>query len=263
MLNQADSKLAVVERSSPSRKPSSSSASPGPPRSPTAPPGCWPAGSPPTGRSPSRSRSGSATAPAARCTTPTATSTWTCTAATAPPSPATPTRPSSARSRRRWSGAPTSRSRPRTRSPSPASWPAAGGCRSWRFANSGTEATMDAVHLMRSFTGRDLIIKVEGGYHGHHDSVQVSVMPDADEAGPRDKPEPGPVVNRHPRRDHPPHAGRPVQRPRQRRQAPARRTRPGRGHDRRARDDERRHHPPAARLPGGPARTCSTTTARC
>ena len=58
----------------------------------------------------------------------------------------------------------------------------------WRFANSGTEATMDAVHLMRSFTGRDLIIKVEGGYHGHHDSVQVSVMPDEDEAGPRDNP---------------------------------------------------------------------------
>jgi len=58
----------------------------------------------------------------------------------------------------------------------------------WRFANSGTEATMDAVHLMRSCTGRDLIIKVEGGYHGHHDSVQVSVMPDPDEAGPRESP---------------------------------------------------------------------------
>ena len=58
----------------------------------------------------------------------------------------------------------------------------------WRFANSGTEATMDAVHLMRSFTRRDLIIKVEGGYHGHHDSVQVSVMPAEDEAGPRDRP---------------------------------------------------------------------------
>jgi glutamate-1-semialdehyde 2,1-aminomutase len=47
---------------------------------------------------------------------------------------------------------------------------------------------MDAVHLMRSYTGRDLIIKVEGGYHGHHDSVQVSVMPDLDEAGPRERP---------------------------------------------------------------------------
>jgi glutamate-1-semialdehyde 2,1-aminomutase len=58
----------------------------------------------------------------------------------------------------------------------------------WRFANSGTEATMDAVHLMRSITGRDLIIKVEGCYHGHHDSVQVSVIPDPDEAGPADRP---------------------------------------------------------------------------
>jgi glutamate-1-semialdehyde 2,1-aminomutase len=58
----------------------------------------------------------------------------------------------------------------------------------WRFANSGTEATMDAVHLMRAVTGRDLIIKVEGCYHGHHDSVQVSVMPEPDEVGPAGKP---------------------------------------------------------------------------
>jgi glutamate-1-semialdehyde 2,1-aminomutase len=58
----------------------------------------------------------------------------------------------------------------------------------WRFANSGTEATMDAVHLMRSITGRDLIIKVEGGYHGHHDSVQVSVAPEPADAGPKAKP---------------------------------------------------------------------------
>ena len=62
----------------------------------------------------------------------------------------------------------------------------------WRFANSGTEATMDAVHLARALTGRDLIIKVEGCYHGHHDSVQVSVLPDADEVGPRDHPTPVP-----------------------------------------------------------------------
>ncbi len=58
----------------------------------------------------------------------------------------------------------------------------------WRFANSGTEATMDAVHLARACTGRDLIIKVEGCYHGHHDSVQVSVLPEADEVGPREHP---------------------------------------------------------------------------
>jgi glutamate-1-semialdehyde 2,1-aminomutase len=58
----------------------------------------------------------------------------------------------------------------------------------WRFANSGTEATMDAVHLMRAATGRDLIIKVEGCYHGHHDSVQVSVLPEPSDVGPRDHP---------------------------------------------------------------------------
>jgi glutamate-1-semialdehyde 2,1-aminomutase len=54
----------------------------------------------------------------------------------------------------------------------------------WRFGNSGTEATMDAIHLMRAATGRPRIIKVEGTYHGHHDSVQVSVYPNLDVAGP-------------------------------------------------------------------------------
>jgi glutamate-1-semialdehyde 2,1-aminomutase len=60
----------------------------------------------------------------------------------------------------------------------------------WRFGNSGTEATMDAVHLMRVATGRMKIIKVEGAYHGHHDSVQVSVYPEAEDAGPADRPRP-------------------------------------------------------------------------
>jgi glutamate-1-semialdehyde 2,1-aminomutase len=58
----------------------------------------------------------------------------------------------------------------------------------WRFANSGTEATMDAVHLMRAITGRSLIVKVEGCYHGHHDSVQVSVYPPAEDIGPASRP---------------------------------------------------------------------------
>src|SRR5437667_1975120 len=58
----------------------------------------------------------------------------------------------------------------------------------WRFANSGTEATMDAVHLMRSVTGRSRIVKVEGSYHGHHDSVQVSVYQPLDLLGPADRP---------------------------------------------------------------------------
>ncbi len=60
----------------------------------------------------------------------------------------------------------------------------------WRYANSGTEATMDAVHLMRAITGRDLIIKVEGCYHGHHDSVEVSVLPEPEDIGPADAPTP-------------------------------------------------------------------------
>ncbi|MFZ0173528.1 MAG: aspartate aminotransferase family protein [Acidimicrobiales bacterium] len=58
----------------------------------------------------------------------------------------------------------------------------------WRFVNTGTESTMDAVHLMRAITGRDLIIKLEGGYHGHHDSVQVSVTPPEELIGPADQP---------------------------------------------------------------------------
>ena len=47
----------------------------------------------------------------------------------------------------------------------------------WRFTNSGTESTMAAIHLMRAVTGRTHLIKVEGSYHGHHDAVQVSVLP--------------------------------------------------------------------------------------
>jgi glutamate-1-semialdehyde 2,1-aminomutase len=58
----------------------------------------------------------------------------------------------------------------------------------WRFANSGTEATMDAVHLMRAITGRPKIVKVEGSYHGHHDSVQVSVYQDLEDLGPASRP---------------------------------------------------------------------------
>jgi glutamate-1-semialdehyde 2,1-aminomutase len=58
----------------------------------------------------------------------------------------------------------------------------------WRFTNSGTESTMDAIHLARGFTGRDVIVKIEGSYHGHHDAVMVSVKPPADLMGDRDHP---------------------------------------------------------------------------
>jgi glutamate-1-semialdehyde 2,1-aminomutase len=58
----------------------------------------------------------------------------------------------------------------------------------WRFTNSGTESTMDAIHLARAASGRDLIVKIEGTYHGHHDAVMVSVKPPAGEMGPRERP---------------------------------------------------------------------------
>ena len=58
----------------------------------------------------------------------------------------------------------------------------------WRFSNSGTEATMDAVHLMRAITGRPLLVKIEGAYHGHHDTVQVSVWNDREELESADAP---------------------------------------------------------------------------
>jgi glutamate-1-semialdehyde 2,1-aminomutase len=42
-----------------------------------------------------------------------------------------------------------------------------------RFVNSGTEAAMSALRVARAATGRDLVIKFEGGYHGHADSLLV------------------------------------------------------------------------------------------
>ena len=42
-----------------------------------------------------------------------------------------------------------------------------------RMVSSGTEATMSAIRLARGFTGRDSIVKFEGGYHGHSDSLLV------------------------------------------------------------------------------------------
>ena len=62
----------------------------------------------------------------------------------------------------------------------------------WRFTNSGTEATMDAIRVARGVTGREKIVKVEGGYHGHHDEVMISMKPPLDKAGPADHPTPVP-----------------------------------------------------------------------
>ncbi len=59
-----------------------------------------------------------------------------------------------------------------------------------RFCNSGSEGVMNALRAARAFTGRDLIIKMEGGYHGTYDDVEVSVHPDPrdPETGPADAP---------------------------------------------------------------------------
>ena len=57
-----------------------------------------------------------------------------------------------------------------------------------RFANSGTEAVMYAIRTARAFTGKDAIVKIEGGYHGSSESVTVSTKPALDVAGPATSP---------------------------------------------------------------------------
>ena len=47
-----------------------------------------------------------------------------------------------------------------------------------RFTNSGTEATMLMMRAARAFTGRDIIVKMDGGYHGSHDFAEVNVSAD-------------------------------------------------------------------------------------
>ena len=121
----------------------------------------------------------------------------------------------------------------------------------WRFTNSGTEATMDAIRIAKGATGRDRIVKVEGGYHGHHDEVMISMKPPLDQAGPADAPIRGARHGRDhqggPRR----HDRDPVQRPGGARAGAGRRRR-GVLH-RRAGDGEHRDLPAAAGLPGGRA----------
>ncbi len=57
-----------------------------------------------------------------------------------------------------------------------------------RFCNSGTEATMNGIRAAKAFTGRNKIIKMEGGYHGSHDAALVSVVPSLSLVGPRSSP---------------------------------------------------------------------------
>jgi len=59
-----------------------------------------------------------------------------------------------------------------------------------RFGNSGSEVTMHSLRLARSVTGRSKIIKMEGGYHGGHDAISVSVKPKEGQFGDPDHPTP-------------------------------------------------------------------------
>ncbi|HVD11944.1 MAG TPA: aspartate aminotransferase family protein [Gaiellaceae bacterium] len=56
----------------------------------------------------------------------------------------------------------------------------------WRFVNSGSEATMDAIRIARAQTGRDTIVKIFGSYHGHHDYVMVSIGVPYEQIGDRE-----------------------------------------------------------------------------
>jgi glutamate-1-semialdehyde 2,1-aminomutase len=59
----------------------------------------------------------------------------------------------------------------------------------WRYTNSGTEATMDAIRVARALTGRDTVVKIFGSYHGHHDTVMVGTgSGDADVSDPDNLP---------------------------------------------------------------------------
>lgn len=57
-----------------------------------------------------------------------------------------------------------------------------------RFTNSGTESTMDAIRVGRAVTGKDVLVKIEASYHGHHDAVFYSIIPGFDDAGPKERP---------------------------------------------------------------------------
>lgn len=59
-----------------------------------------------------------------------------------------------------------------------------------RFTNSGLEGTLLAVRIALAATGRPLLGKLEGHYHGAHSAVLVSVQPPLDEAGDRQRPRP-------------------------------------------------------------------------
>ena len=135
----------------------------------------------------------------------------------------------------------------------------------WRFTNSGSESTMDAIRLARAHTGRELVIKMEGSYHGHHDTVMVSIGIDIDDdaVGPANRPNSVPYGGGIPachRREDDPGA---VQRRRRARRAPGRARGQGRLRDHGAGHDEHRRRAAAGRLPRRRARDHAEARRRC
>ena len=108
---------------------------------------------------------------------------------------------------------------------------------------------------------RDMILKIEGSYHGHHDAVMVSVLPGARRAGPAREPDPVPYGLGLP-------AGASSSYTRRSRSTTptlSRRAEAARGQGRRADhgagDDEHQHHPAGRRLPGAGPRAHHASTA--
>ena len=133
----------------------------------------------------------------------------------------------------------------------------------WRFTNSGTESTMDAIHLARAATGRDLVLKIEGSYHGHHDAVMVSVRPPLDQLGERGVAGQRALRRRPPARGERADEGDPVQRRRRARARARRHRRPGRRAHPRAGDDEHHHRRAQARATSSACASSPPSTASC
>ena len=121
---------------------------------------------------------------------------------------------------------------------------------------------MDAIRVARGYTGREKIIKFEGGYHGHHDDVLVSIQPPRDAMGPIESPDTVPASAGHPappdRRD----GHRAVQRAGDARGHPRRaHARRDRGDHRRAGAVQHRRRAAAGRLPRAASASWPTSTA--
>ena len=127
----------------------------------------------------------------------------------------------------------------------------------WRYTNSGSESTMDAIRIARGYTGRETIMKIFGSYHGHHDAVMVSIGVEYDKIGDPRQPRVAALRRRHPAGRRRPHDRRPLQRRRRDgapHRAPRRRGPQARLRDHGGGDDEPRDRAPRARLPRGGAR---------